>query len=266
LPVFEAHKHKKGRLSIQTNPQYCRTPELLWKQAVHFNTLAKNIMVKIPVTAAGVKAIEEATYNGVSINATVSFTVAQSIAVAEAVERGLKRREKEGKDNSEMIPVCTMMVGRVDDWLKVVAEKENILIDPGYLEWAGIACFKKAYKIFCERKYKTRMLMAAYRNYMQWTEFIGGDVVLTIPYKWQKRFNNSGIPVKPRMDIPVDPKIVEELSKKFVEFKKSYDEDGMKVEDFDNYGATRRTLISFLKGYDELIQTIRNMMIPNPDK
>ena len=47
-----------------------------------------------------------------------------------------------------MGPVCTLMVGRLDDWLKVVMEKENIAIDPGYLEWAGVAVLKKAYRIF----------------------------------------------------------------------------------------------------------------------
>jgi transaldolase len=36
-----------------------------------------------------------------------------------------------------MGPVCTIMVGRIDDWLKAVAEKENITLDPGYLKWAG---------------------------------------------------------------------------------------------------------------------------------
>ena len=101
------------------------------EQAVHFSELAPNMIVKIPVTRAGVEAIEEATYRGVSINATVSFTLPQAIAVAEAVERGLSRREKEKKDISRMGPVCTLMVGRLDDWLKVVAEKQNIIADPG---------------------------------------------------------------------------------------------------------------------------------------
>ena len=47
-----------------------------------------------------------------------------------------------------MGPVCTIMGGRLDDWLKVVAEKQDIILEPGYLEWAGVAVFKKAYKIF----------------------------------------------------------------------------------------------------------------------
>ena len=40
-----------------------------------------------------------------------------------------------------MGPVCTIMGGRLDDWLKVVAEKQDITLDPGYLEWA-VACFR----------------------------------------------------------------------------------------------------------------------------
>ena len=106
------------------------------------------MQVKAPVTAAGVKAIEEATYHGVSINATVSFTVPQMIAVAEAVERGLKRREAEGLDISRMSPVCTMMIGRIDDWMKVLVKRDGIDIDPACLDWAGIAAFKKAYGIY----------------------------------------------------------------------------------------------------------------------
>ena len=106
------------------------------------------MIVKIPVTRAGIPAIEEATYRGISINATVSFTLPQAIAVAEAVERGLRRREAEGKDIATMGPVCTLMVGRLDDWLKVQAERDSITLDPGYLEWAGVAVFKKAYALF----------------------------------------------------------------------------------------------------------------------
>ena len=93
-PIFDREKGRNGRLSIQTDPRYFRNAKAIVEQAVHFSALAPNMIVKIPVTQAGVEAIEEATYRGVSINATVSFTLPQSIAVAEAVERGLTRRER----------------------------------------------------------------------------------------------------------------------------------------------------------------------------
>ncbi|MHA1821647.1 MAG: transaldolase family protein [Promethearchaeota archaeon] len=265
-PVFDKENQLKGRISIQVNPKNWRDPEKMWKQAVEFDKLAPNIQVKIPVTSAGLKAIEEATYRGVNINATVCFTVVQSLYVAEAVERGLKRRMDEGKDVSKMSPVCTIMIGRQDDWLKVVANKEGVITDPWNLEWAGVATIKKAYKIYKERGYKTRLLAAAYRNHLHWSEFIGGDMVLTMPYKWQKRFNASNIEVKNRIDNPVDEKIINGLYEAFpVEWKKAYDEKGMTPEEFDTYGATRRTLRGFIKGYDDLVALIRNFMIPDPD-
>jgi len=265
-PVFDKQKGKNGRLSIQTDPRFYRNTEAIVEQAVHFSQLAPNMIVKIPVTKAGIPAFEEATYRGVSVNATVCFTVPQCIAVAEAVERGLRRREKEGKDISTMGPVCTIMVGRTDDWLKVVANKEGIITDPGYLEWAGVAVFKRTYKIFKERGYRIRLLSAAFRNHMHWSEFIGGDVVISPPYKWQLRYNASDVEVIPRIDKPVEPKIVEELLKKFVEFRKAYEEDGLKPEEFDGYGATVRTIRGFSQGCHDLAVLIRDFMLPNPDK
>lgn len=265
MPVFRESGGRKGRISIQTNAQYYRDTAKMVEQAVRFDRLAPNMQVKMPATKAGIAAIEEATYRGVNINATVSFTVAQSIAVAEAVERGLKRREAEGRDTSGMIPVCTLMVGRTDDWLKAVEAKKGFLEDPGYLEWAGVACFKKSCEIFSKRGYRTRMLAAAYRNILQCTEFIGGNVVLTIPSGWQKKINNCGAGFERKMDRPVNPAIVEALYGKFAEFRKAYDEDGLKIEEFDSYGAVARTLRQFLAGYSDLLAVIRDFMVKNPD-
>lgn len=259
--VFKKEKGKKGRLSIQTNAKYYRDAEAMWKQAVHFNGLAPNMQVKMPVSEAGVKAVEESTYHGVSVNATVSFNVPQVLAVAEAVERGLKRRAAEGKDISQMSPVCTMMVGRLDDFLKAVWAKEGIACDPGILEWAGIACFKHAYKIYQEKGYTTRLLSAAYRNVMQWSEFVGGDVVLTITSEWQDIINKSGIDPTPRMDVPVDPKIIDALLKYFPDFRKAYEPDGLKPSEFADFGSFKRTITQFLGGYASLLETIRGFMI-----
>ena len=264
-PIFDAQRGRNGRLSIQTDPRLFRNAHAIVEQAEEFNRIAPNMIVKIPATSAGIPAIEEATYRGISINATVSFTLPQCIAVAEAVERGLKRREKEGKEIATMGPVCTIMVGRLDDWLKVIAEKENITIDPGYLEWAGVAVFKKAYKLFRERGYRLRLLSAAFRNHMHWSEFIGGDVVISPPYFWQVRFNASDVQVRPRIDVPVDPKILGELTKKFSEFRRASEEKGMTLEEFDTFGATRRTLRQFVVACHDLDAIVRDFQIPNPD-
>jgi transaldolase len=264
MPAFERYQGVNGRLSIQTDPRYYRDTAALIEQAVEFSALAPNMIVKIPVTAAGIEAFEEVTYRGVSINATVSFTLPQAIAVAEAVERGLRRREAEGLDVSTMGPVCTIMVGRTDDWMRASAERDQITVDPGITEWAGVAVFKKAYAIYQERGYRTRLLSAAFRNHMHWSEFIGGDVVISPPFGWQQRFNASSIEPTGRLDDPVDPRIVDALYDNFAEFRKAYDEDGLSPAEFTQYGATTRTLRQFLQANTDLEALVRDVTLPNP--
>jgi len=264
-PAFKQHAGRNGRLSIQTDPRSFRDAAAIVEQALAFNRLAPNMIVKIPVTKAGIAAIEESTYRGVSINATVSFTLPQCIAVADAVERGLRRREAEGQDVASMGPVCTIMVGRLDDWLKVIQERDGLSVDPGYLEWAGVAVFKKAYQIFRERGYRLRLLSAAFRNHMHWSELVGADAVISPPYAWQQRLNASGIEVKSRIADPVDPKLVGELVSKFPDFRRAYSEDGLTIEEFDGFGPTRRTLRQFIGACAELDALVRDVMVPNPD-
>jgi transaldolase len=262
LPAFEAHQGVNGRLSMQTDPRLARSAKALADQAEYFASLAPNIIVKIPATGVGVEAIEDATARGVNINVTVSFTVAQAVATGEAIERGLKRREAAGEDTSSVGPVVTIMVGRLDDWLKSVYAKDGLCFDPGYLEWAGIAVVKKAYEEFKARGLRARLLVAAYRNALQWTEFVGGDLVLSPPFAWQERFQASGIDPEPRMDIPVEPRILEALST-MPEFIKAYEADGMTPEEFGDFGATRRTLRQFLTADEELDQIVRDILIPS---
>src|SRR6185312_15507849 len=123
-------------------------------------------------------------------------------------ERGMRRREAEGLDVSSMGSVCTLMVGRLDDWLKVEFARKDISIDPGYLEWAGVAVFTKAFRIYSECGYRIRLISPAFRNHIHWSEFIGGDLVISPPYAWNRRFNASDIDVILRIDSPVNEKIV----------------------------------------------------------
>ena len=260
LPKFEEFKGKKGRLSIQVNAKYYRDPKRMVEQAMHLNSLGKNMMIKIPASAAGIKAIEEATYRGASTNATVSFTVAQAVAVAEAVERGMTRREAEGLPTEDMGPVCTIMIGRTDDWLKKYVNKTGMVVDPECLEWAGVAVIKEAYRIYKERGYRTRLLSAANRNHYHWSQLLGGDLAQTINYSWWKRLEACDIPVEEHMSEPVPERFMKEL-KKIPEFDKSFLEDGMKPEEFVNYGGFRDTLNQFLGGYEDLVHVIRSYMV-----
>ena len=264
-PVFEREGGRKGRLSVQTNPANYPDAGRMVEQAVRFAGLAPNIQVKFPATAAGIAAIEEATARGVNINATVSFTVPQAAAAAEAVERGLARRAAAGLDVVSMTPIVTIMIGRLDDWMKVLVERDDIALHPDAPNWAGIAVFKRAYGIFRERGYHSRLLAAAYRHRLHWTELVGGDVILSLPHAWQVRFNASGITPAPRMEEPVDFEILEDLLARIPDFRRAYEPDGMAASDFAAYGASARTLRGFIKSYHDLQGAIRDLVLPDPD-
>jgi len=94
------------------------------------------MQVKIPVTEAGIDAIEEATFQGVSVNATVCFTVPRQLEL-------LSNRARSGAAHCQWhvdcrdVSVCTIMIGRTDDWMKVLANRETVDIDPAFLDWLG---------------------------------------------------------------------------------------------------------------------------------
>ncbi len=262
--IHKETRARKGWLSLQVDPALHGDPDRMVAHAVRLAGLAPNIQVKFPVTAAGLIALEEATARGVNVNATVSFTVPQAIAAAEAIERGLVRLEATGGDASRLAPAVVIMVGRLDDWLKLVAERDLLSITPGVLDWAGIAAMKRANTIFTQRGYRSRLLAAAYRHHLHWTELVGGNVMLTIPPAWQVRFNQSGIAPSSRLDVPVDPAILRELAS-IPDFRRAYEPDGMTPPEFDSFGATARTLRGFVKAVRDAEGLLRDTVLPNPD-
>lgn len=264
-PVFDASGGRTGRLSMQVNPAAHRSPVLMLEQARRFAALAPNMQIKFPNTAPGLVAIEEATAGGININATVSFSVPQAIAAAEAVERGLKRYTAGGGDAGAMTPVITLMIGRMDDWVKLLVERDAIALDPDAANWAGIAVFKRAVATFTEHGYRARLLAAAYRSVLHWTELVGGDVTLTMPFAWQQRFDASGIEPQSRIEVPVDPGLVADLLERIPDFRRAYEPDGMTVDEFESFGPSARTLRAFIKSYHDLQGAIRDVYLPDPD-
>ena len=264
-PTFEATHGVKGRLSLQTNPASYRSAERMLAQGQRFASLAPNIQVKFPATKAGIEAIERATRAGIQINATVSFSVAQAVAVGEAVERALEARVAAGEDVAGMTPACTIMIGRLEDHLRALVDRDGIAVHPDALDWAGVATFKRAVEVYRERGFRTRLLVAAIRHRLHWTELVGGDVIMTLPHSWQVRFNASGIAPEARIDRPVDRALIEDLLARIPDFRRAYEPDGMSIDEFDGFGATRRTLRTFVQAYHDLVGAVRDVLLPDPD-
>ena len=261
LPVYENTNRQKGKLSLQVNPKYYRNADAMFEQGQYLASLAPNIAIKCPALPAGIKAMEMLTAAGITVNATVSFTVPQAVQVAEAIERGLSQAEKNSIDTKDVTPYVTIMVGRIDDHLKRVRDSKNINMDPEIINWASIAIFKNAYRIFKERNYRSKLLAAAFRCDLHWKEIVGGDIIISMPYEWWNKFNASDVDVRHRIDESVDGETISLLKENFEDFNKAYDEKGMSENEFESFGASVHTMQTFLEGYDEFVALIRSRMI-----
>jgi transaldolase len=71
--------------------------------------------------------------------------------------------------------------------------------------------------------------------------------------------------VTSRIDTPVPPAIVDDLYRRFPDFRRAYDEGALTIDEFDRYPPTRRTLRQFLAACSDLSQLVRDVMLPNPD-
>ena len=158
------------------------------------------------------------------------------------------------------------MVGRLDDWVKAAAERDDVLLTPGRAEWAGVAVFKRAHRIYRERGYRTRLLGGAFRHHLAWSQLLGGDIILTIPPAWQQSLNASGLPVEARLDEPVDAAVIDELLDRSPEFRLAYEPDGLAPGELETYGASRRTMRQFLAAYADLQVEVRDAILPDPDR
>ena len=247
----------EGSSPVQVNPANYRDPARMVDQALQFAEIAPNIHVKLPATAAGIVAMEEATARGVNINSTVSFTMSQALSAAEAVERGLERQRRRRRSRPlGLSPSVTIMIGRLDDWMKAVIERDNLAVDPAAPNWAGIAVFKRAYAVFRERRYRSRLLAAATRHPLHWTELVGGDVAMTLTHQWQVCFERAAL-------IPNLAWITQWILPFSPNCLRAFPTSGEptspmgSLDEFDGFGATVRTLRAFIASYHDLQATVR---------
>lgn len=254
-PVHDASRGRQGVLCLQVNPKFHRSHDRMVEQGRVLSGVAANIAVKVPATEAGLAAVERLTAEGIRVNVTVSFTVDQALAAAEAIERGLKRASGEARSS-----YVTLMEGRLDDHLKRVVEADGVGVHPAALDWAGVAVFKRASALFAERGYRATLLAAAYRNELHWSQILDPRVVQSMPYSWWRQFDASSFQPRLTLDEPIDQAILAELQK-LDDFRRAYEPGRQRPADFASFGASRHTLRQFLEGYEALIGTVRDRML-----
>lgn len=115
------------------------------KEAVQLAALAENIVVKIPMTIDGVKALAWCTANGIRTNCTLVFSGAQAILAAKAGAT-----------------YVSPFIGRVDD-----------------INWDGVDLIKQIAEIYAIQGFDTEILAASIRSskHIVDSALAGADVV-----------------------------------------------------------------------------------------
>lgn len=254
LPQYEATKGRLGYVCGQVNPARAGDRAAMLAMARRYRAWAPNIAVKLPATAAALDVLEDCVADGITITATVSFTVPQVLAIAERHRRGAARARQAGTTPGRCFPV--LMVGRLDDYLREVALDRTAGVEEADIRQAGLAVAKRAYALYQERGYDALLLPAALRGTYHMTELAGAEMVMSIAPNIQTQLLEAGIPRESGIDRPVAPEVLRRL-RTLPEFVKAYEPDGMAPEEFITFGPTQRTLAQFLDAGWSLIEGIK---------
>jgi transaldolase len=223
-PVYQSSKRRDGYVSLEVSPYLARDTKgtieearRLWKAVGR-----DNIMIKIPGTAEGIPAFQQAISEGININVTLLFAQDVYVKVAEAYIAGLEKFGATGGDVSRIASVASFFISRIDSLVdSIIDTKVKASKDPREREQlqsvmgkVAIANGKQTYQkyeaIFGTDRWKAlgakgaqtqRVLWAststknpAYRDVLYVEEMIGPDTVNTIPPATLDAFRDHGKP------------------------------------------------------------------------
>ncbi len=263
LPIFEASGRRYGYICAQVDPRLSGETAAMVEQGEGLNRASPNIMIKMPGTGAGIEGVRRLAAKGIPTNMTLAYTVSQLLALAEAAEAGKREAEAKGVDQSGWRSCATMMLGRFEDHpvFKEQARQAGIELTEADLRWAGIAVLKRAYRLYKERGYSTKILAASMRvgpvvdgktRIWHLEKFSGGDVVLSIFPNIIEAFllAYQGEDIGGHMDEPVPDEVLEKL-RRVPYFRQAYDEDGLASDEYAAFPPLVATAEGFTKAMSD---------------
>lgn len=252
MPLFERSGGEHGFVSIQGDPFADDKSQDIIRQALDNREISPNICCKIPLTEPGLEAIPELVPLNVPMNSTEIFGVSQLVALAKTYEKVARLSGK--------WPMMYMshIAGIYDDYLRNYVQENDVKISSDVLHQAGLAVARKVYRIMTERAYKLVFIGGGARGLHHFTEMVGGRVCITINWVGTAdKLLELNPPVVYRLFNPVPQKVIDELMEKLPDFKKGYLEDGLTVEEFEDFGPVQLFKSSFTKSWRRVLEIIR---------
>lgn len=220
-PVYRASGGRDGLVSLEVAPDLAYDSEATVAEAValHQRVGRPNLMIKVPATEAGLRAIEALIDRGISVNVTLLFSVARYEAVVDAYLLGLEARLRRGQPLSDINSVASFFVSRIDTLidkqlqsLAAHSDADTARRARALLGTIAVANAKLAYQryltLFGSARFQAlaaagarsqRLLWAststknpAYDELMYVETLIGADTVNTLPPATYDAFNAHG--------------------------------------------------------------------------
>jgi transaldolase len=251
LPVFQNNSGRKGYVSIQGDPIHEEDPDVIIREALENRKISPNICCKIPTTRAGLQAMEYLISQDIPLNATEIFAIQQAVELCETYQRASKKYGK--------IPqlYISHIAGIYDDYLQNVVRKGSVEISPDVLWQAGLAVARKLYQIIEERQYPGTFVAGGARGLHHFTEMVGGKVCCTINWEGTAdRLLEQDPPVVYRLFNPVPQQVIDELIEKLPDFKRGYLEDGLEIDEFEDFGPVCLFRSAFIKSWQRVLDLI----------
>ncbi len=242
MPEYASSGRQSGFVCAQVNPLRAGDRDCMYAMAKRLHAWAPNIAVKLPATGAGLDVLEDCAAEGITVTATVSFTVPQVVAIAERHRAGIRRAREKQIEPGKCFAV--IMIGRLDDYLREVAHDNQAAASEQDIRQAGLAVTKRSYAIYKDRGYEAVLLVAALRGDYHLTELAGADLVMSIHPSSQELFVAKDHAREERIEEPISDDVLDRL-RQMPEFVRSYEPDGMAPCEFVSFGATQRTLSQF---------------------
>lgn len=154
-PVYDSSKGVDGYVSLEVAPELAEDTEGTVREALRLKAALErpNLMVKVPATDAGIRAVERLIAEGVNINVTLIFGLEQYGRVLEAYIAGLEARHAKGL-SLDVASVASFFISRVDT---LVDKKLAAVSAPESIHGkAAVANAKLAYQHFLEVSQSSR--------------------------------------------------------------------------------------------------------------
>lgn len=243
LPQFQSSNGQNGYVSIQADP-FDESYENIMKTARYNREAGPNIMIKIPATANGIKAIEQCIRENIPVNCTEVFAMQQVIEILDAYDRAV-----EGNPNPPVVYI-SHIAGIFDEYLTKYAKANNVDISSDILWHAGKAVAQKVREYMDNRGTAVKLINGGARGLQHFTEWVGCDVANTI--NWigtADKLLEQDAPVVCRFNNPVPAYVIDELCNKLPDFEKAYFTGRLTAEEFEPFGPVELFCSSFRRDW-----------------